>query len=508
MGVPPPSGKGAPPLGGKGKGYQLTYKEKKERERKDLEAALSAEANFSGQELTSEEKYIIEENGTEYANSGEYNHFQPQKGYFACRKCGNPIYSFQAKFVSGCGWPAFDKCYQNSIIHKPEDDGTQRTSISCSKCNGHLGHVFVEAGAHAGARSDQRHCANSLSLRYVMHDPPVGTVAEEETLRIDSIISESWSPPADPESENLGVSDSPRFDVGDPALLEHLDEHGYVVIRDVAKPDQIRQAEDHLWEFLSDNAGWSRNDPSSWTDTGLAKVSSNGIANGIVNKCGAGQSELNWFVRTLPQVRALFQQVWSTSDLVTSYDTFGIFRPWHHGFSKTLGGWLHVDQGRTKLERQCVQGFLSLYDQDATTGGLVVIPGSHTRHDELLAEATTDEDYIEVPEIHPFRQLPRRIVRCAAGDFVLWDSRCVHCNTPAVQPPLSPGDQLLRAVVYVCMTPKAWASQEVLEKRQKGYEIRITTTHWPHVNVMGFGWARAPPLDFASAPIERRELIC
>ena len=86
---------------------QKTYAQKKA----DAEAAKMEEfsvtpdfARAAGHALTAEEKYVIENKGTEQAGTGKYDKFYPTEGYFACRKCGAPIYSFQAKFDSGCGW--------------------------------------------------------------------------------------------------------------------------------------------------------------------------------------------------------------------------------------------------------------------------------------------------------------------------------------------------------------------------------------------------------------------
>lgn len=177
--------KGAPPPS-KGTGKGSTYKEKKEAELREKEDKLSAEQGFSGKELTVEEKKVIDEKGTETPGTGEYEKFAPQRGYFACRKCGKPIYSYQAKFDSGCGWPAFDKCYVGSVATRPEDDGSDRVEITCTGCGGHLGHVFVESGQHPRARSDQRHCANSRSLQYVKHDPPA---LEEAVLELSEDAS-------------------------------------------------------------------------------------------------------------------------------------------------------------------------------------------------------------------------------------------------------------------------------------------------------------------------------
>uniref|UniRef100_A0A7S4WBS7 peptidylprolyl isomerase n=1 Tax=Alexandrium monilatum TaxID=311494 RepID=A0A7S4WBS7_9DINO len=180
-GVPPPKGAGKGL--GKGGGKGMSYKERREAELHETEDRLSAEQGFSGKQLTAEEARVLEEKGTEEQGTGEYDKFQPQRGYFACRKCGRPIYSYRAKFESGCGWPAFDKCFAGSIVARPEDDGTGRVEILCAGCAGHLGHVFLEPGAHAKARSDQRHCANSLALQYVKHDPPEGSL-EEAALKM------------------------------------------------------------------------------------------------------------------------------------------------------------------------------------------------------------------------------------------------------------------------------------------------------------------------------------
>ena len=141
----------------------MTYAEKKKAEAAKLEDDYAAPAGFAADPahaLTEDEKYVIENKGTEAARTGKYDKFYPTTGYFACRKCGAPIYSFQAKFDSGCGWPAFDKCYEGSITAKAEDDGTNRIEIVCAGCNGHLGHVFKGEGF---TETGERHCARGMS---------------------------------------------------------------------------------------------------------------------------------------------------------------------------------------------------------------------------------------------------------------------------------------------------------------------------------------------------------
>ena len=112
--------------------------------------------------LSPEEKFIIEEKGTEPAFSGEYNNFF-EKGIYACRRCDARLYLSEDKFKAHCGWPAFDKEIQGAIKHLPDPDGI-RTEIQCANCEGHLGHVFT---GEELTPTDVRHCVNSLSMKFL-----------------------------------------------------------------------------------------------------------------------------------------------------------------------------------------------------------------------------------------------------------------------------------------------------------------------------------------------------
>lgn len=115
-------------------------------------------------ELNDEEKRVIEQKGTERAFSGEYNDFY-EEGVFVCKKCNTPLYKSENKFSSGCGWPSFDDNLEN-VKRVPDSDGS-RIEIVCSKCDGHLGHVFE--GEHFTPKNT-RHCVNSMSLKFLGND--------------------------------------------------------------------------------------------------------------------------------------------------------------------------------------------------------------------------------------------------------------------------------------------------------------------------------------------------
>ena len=90
--------------------------------------------------LTPEEKYVIEEKGTEPPFSGKYYNFH-ENGTYVCKKCGASLYKSDDKFNSGCGWPSFDQEIEGAVLRIPDKDG-RRTEIVCAKCGAHLGHVF------------------------------------------------------------------------------------------------------------------------------------------------------------------------------------------------------------------------------------------------------------------------------------------------------------------------------------------------------------------------------
>ncbi len=114
--------------------------------------------------LTAEEYEVLRKSGTERAHSGEYvNTFE--KGKYVCAACNNLIFKSDTKFRSDCGWPSFDQAIKGSVVYK--DDNTfmmQRTEVLCSKCGGHLGHVFDDGPKDT---TGKRYCMNSIAMKFI-----------------------------------------------------------------------------------------------------------------------------------------------------------------------------------------------------------------------------------------------------------------------------------------------------------------------------------------------------
>jgi len=102
----------------------------------------------------------------------------PRRGISSARDVATPCTRRESKFNSGCGWPAFDKCYKGALITETDVTfGMKRVEIMCGACDGHLGHVFENEGF---SPTMERHCVNSVSVLYKDGPPP--TPLEEEKV--------------------------------------------------------------------------------------------------------------------------------------------------------------------------------------------------------------------------------------------------------------------------------------------------------------------------------------
>lgn len=112
--------------------------------------------------LTPQEFEVLRKKGTEHAFSGAYNDTRVP-GTYVCTGCGQELFHSDAKFDSGTGWPSFFKAIRDDCVAELQDHflGVVRTEVVCSRCEGHLGHVFEDGPEPTGLR----YCLNSISLR-------------------------------------------------------------------------------------------------------------------------------------------------------------------------------------------------------------------------------------------------------------------------------------------------------------------------------------------------------
>ena len=280
----------------------------------------------------------------------------------------------------------------------------------------------------------------------------------------------------------------PRFDAGSPESVAYLESEGFVIIAGALSNAEANTALDLTWDYLEGlGTGIDRREPATWADDRWPVA----VHGGIIPSQGIGHSEAQWFIRSVPKVKQSFAAVWDDDDLLVSFDGMALWRPtdvdpsWR---TNRGGSWLHIDQhpiGRPGFH--CVQGLVSLLPTTPETGGNVVIPGSHRlfesipeRYTERLARIPESVDHFRFPADDPqLADTPPRMAHVEAGDLLLWDSRTIHCSSPAlVESAQAERSGLLRAASLVCMMPRARSNPKVIERRRAAIETRTSTTNW------------------------------
>lgn len=143
-----------------------TINNKKQMNNNNKEKIVKTDAEWR-QQLTAQEYYVLRQKGTDRPGDYGYtNHFE--KGTYMCAGCGAQLFESGSKYESHCGWPSFDDAIPGTIeFTKDYSHGMIRTEIICTKCDGHLGHIFDDGPKET---TGKRYCVNTSSIRFVKED--------------------------------------------------------------------------------------------------------------------------------------------------------------------------------------------------------------------------------------------------------------------------------------------------------------------------------------------------
>lgn len=271
-----------------------------------------------------------------------------------------------------------------------------------------------------------------------------------------------------------------------------LAQYGVAIIPSILSAAECATLLDKMWAFFEEITDGMPNkikryDSKTW-NTLLDLLPSHGM---LFQHWGVGQSEFAWWVRQHEAVVNAFATMWKVDpqNLLTSFDGASFQAPpdrkgnphpergW--GSSKH---WFHSDQSLKRPGRECIQGWVTANPVEEGDATLRVLEGSHVYHAELakkFPKLVKGVDWVryndEVIAFFTEKKCEPVRITCPAGSLVLWDSRTAHYGAPPLR---NRKNKKFRAIVYVSMLPRAFATAKWMEKKRAAFTKQRTTTHW------------------------------
>jgi hypothetical protein len=271
-------------------------------------------------------------------------------------------------------------------------------------------------------------------------------------------------------------------------IKEQLDTCGVAVIPNLIDGYELLRMQEGVWDTIEKLTSYmdipvDRNDPDTW-DNWYSLLPSHDM---LLQTFSVGHSQFIWDIRQNPKVSNVFSKIWSCepNELISSFDAMSFHIPpeitgqgWYDD-----DDWYHVDAAYTRPEFECVQGFVTGFDINEGDATLTVLEGSHKYHQDIRTkfDITSDNDWFRLNEeqldFYKENGCNRMNIKASAGSLVLWDSRTVHCGMKPLKTRKAPN---FRLVAYMCMTPREWCSENVLQIRRNALTDLYMTSHCPH----------------------------
>jgi len=276
-----------------------------------------------------------------------------------------------------------------------------------------------------------------------------------------------------------------------------LAENGVAILPDILTPEECTDFHRGVWEGMEHitadfETPLRRDDPTTWSQ--FWKLSPKHSM--LLQQWQVGHLQAVWDIRQNPKVVQTFAELWDVEqeDLITSMDGISLHLPSEQtgrGWARPNKNALHCDQGFTNSQLQTIQGWVTALDVNDGDATLTFLRGSHHHHARLAEQfrdpLLTDRKNwnILTPEMIQYCTeecgCPQECIQCPAGSLVLWDSRTIHCGR---EPSKGREESNERCIAYVCMAPRAKATERMLVKRRKAFAERRMTGHHPYVPIL------------------------
>ncbi|GAA6038561.1 hypothetical protein JCM8097_004631 [Rhodosporidiobolus ruineniae] len=261
---------------------------------------------------------------------------------------------------------------------------------------------------------------------------------------------------------------------------DDLAEHGYAIVKGAIPRERALKYRDQAFSWLeSFGRGFDRNDKSTFSQPYLPAFA----RGGMYSSFGVHQEQWVWDIRTEPGVKAAFETLWGTKELVSSMDGATIMLPGGPPLPDHLRQWKHIDLSPHREGFFVAQGLMNLNDNGPNDGGLLVMKGSsrlvkqyfdEVGRPPLPQEGKIDWTTFKEEEMKWFFDRGCEWIKVCAdpGDLIVWDSATIHQNC------MPTGDRD-RVVTYVCMGPASLVTEEDKAVREQVFADGYGTSHAP-----------------------------
>ena len=271
-------------------------------------------------------------------------------------------------------------------------------------------------------------------------------------------------------------------------LKQTLEQYGVAIIPELVDKNTCKKMEELIWKHFSYiTQNWTnpirQDNSNSWK--GIFELFPSHSM--LIQFHGVGHCEMNWEMRQDPRIVQIFAELYGCSprDLLVSFDglSFGLppettQRGWNR--HKT---WFHTDQAPVRNDFECVQSWITARPVNRGDATLSVLESIHKYHADFEKEFQTKhkKDWYKLnPRQQEFfikkKGCNIKNIMCPAGSLVLWDSRTIHCGIEAMRERQHPNT---RIISYLCYQPRSQATSAQIKKKQKAFNERRATTHWP-----------------------------